>query len=69
MNATKSIKRRYTGAYSVAPTIFTESGALDLEGQKRCVDFIIDAGADGLCILANYSEQFSLTDDERALLT
>jgi len=53
----------------VAPTIFTETGALDLDGQKRCVDFIIDAGADGLCILANYSEQFSLTDGERALLT
>ncbi|WP_310630129.1 MULTISPECIES: dihydrodipicolinate synthase family protein [unclassified Paraburkholderia] len=69
MNGTRPIKRRYTGAYSVAPTIFTETGALDLEGQKRCVDFIIDAGADGLCILANYSEQFSLTDDERALLT
>ncbi|WP_226504619.1 dihydrodipicolinate synthase family protein [Pseudomonas sp. MWU16-30317] len=64
-----SIVRRYTGAYSVAPTIFNERGALDLEGQKRCVDFIIDAGADGLCILANYSEQFSLTDSEREMLT
>jgi len=61
--------RRYTGAFSVAPTIFTESGELDLEGQMRCVDFIIDAGADGLCILANYSEQFSLSDDERERLT
>ena len=64
-----SIVRRYTGAYSVAPTIFNERGALDLEGQKRCIDFIIDAGADGLCILANYSEQFSLTDNEREILT
>lgn len=69
MNRTTPIKRRYAGAFSVAPTIFTEEGELDLDGQKRCVDFIIDAGADGLCILANYSEQFSLTDDERARLT
>lgn len=30
---------------------------------------MIDAGADGLCILANFSEQFLLADDERALLT
>lgn len=60
---------RYTGAYSVAPTIFDSHGELDLEGQKRCIDFIIDAGADGLCILANYSEQFSLTDHERLVLT
>ena len=26
---------------------------------------MIDAGAHGVCILANFSEQFSLTDDER----
>ncbi len=59
---------RYTGAFSVVPTIFNTQGELDLEGQRRCIDFIIDAGADGLCILANYSEQFSLTDNERNIL-
>ena len=26
---------------------------------------MIDQGVDGICILANYSEQFALTDDER----
>ena len=26
---------------------------------------MIDAGSNGLCILANFSEQFALTDDER----
>jgi len=25
---------------------------------------MIDAGVNGICILANYSEQFTLTDDE-----
>jgi 4-hydroxy-tetrahydrodipicolinate synthase len=55
----------YRGVFPVAPTVFDERGALDLEGQKRCIDFIIDAGADGVCILANWSEQFSLTDAER----
>jgi 2-keto-3-deoxy-L-arabinonate dehydratase len=57
------------GVFPVVPTIFGADGALDLPGQKRCVDFMIDAGSDGLCILANFSEQFALSDDERALLT
>ena len=58
----------YNGVFPVAPTIFTESGALDTEGQLRCIDFLIDAGADGICILANWSEQFLLADDERNAL-
>lgn len=60
---------RHRGIYPVVPTIFHSDGALDLEGQRRCVDFMIDAGSNGLCILANFSEQFSLSDAERALLT
>jgi dihydrodipicolinate synthase/N-acetylneuraminate lyase len=61
--------RPYRGVFPVVPTTFTASGELDLASQKRCVDFMIDAGSDGLCILANYSEQFALGDDERELLT
>jgi dihydrodipicolinate synthase/N-acetylneuraminate lyase len=57
------------GVFPVVPTTFTESGELDLESQRRCVDFMIDAGSNGLCILANFSEQFTLSDDERELLT
>jgi Dihydrodipicolinate synthase/N-acetylneuraminate lyase len=45
--------------------VFDADGRLDLEGQKRAIDFMIDAGSHGLCILANFSEQFVLTDDER----
>ncbi|VFR32707.1 L-2-keto-3-deoxyarabonate dehydratase [plant metagenome] len=60
---------RYRGIFPVVPTIFTGSGELDLPGQLRAVDFMIDSGADGLCILANFSEQFSLSDAERELLT
>jgi 2-keto-3-deoxy-L-arabinonate dehydratase len=51
--------------FPVAPTVFDEAGRLDLDGQRRCIDFMIDAGAHGICILANFSEQFSLTDEER----
>ena len=60
---------RYRGIYPVVPTTFCEDGTLDLASQKRCVDFMIASGVDGLCILANYSEQFLLADDERETLT
>ncbi len=60
---------RYRGLFPVVPTPFTESGELDLASQKRCVDFMIDAGSEGLAILANFSEQFLLSDDEREVLT
>jgi len=59
----------YKGVFPVVPTTFTEDGDLDLASQLRCVDFMIDAGSDGLCILANFSEQFVLSDDEREVLT
>jgi dihydrodipicolinate synthase/N-acetylneuraminate lyase len=62
-------KARYQGVFPVVPTTFRENGELDLASQKRCVDFMIDAGSNGLCILANFSEQFVLSDDERELLT
>jgi 4-hydroxy-tetrahydrodipicolinate synthase len=55
----------YRGVFPVAPTVFDDAGELDLEGQKRAVDFMIDAGSHGICILANWSEQFVLTDEER----
>jgi 2-keto-3-deoxy-L-arabinonate dehydratase len=68
MNTTTS-RPRYQGVFPVVPTTFTETGELDLDSQKHCVDFMIDAGSHGLCILANFSEQFVLSDDERDTLT
>ena len=58
----------YRGVFPVAPTPFTETGQLDKEGQKRALDCMIDQGVDGICILANYSEQFLLADEERETL-
>jgi dihydrodipicolinate synthase/N-acetylneuraminate lyase len=60
---------RYEGVFPVVPTTFDENGGLDLASQLRCIDFMIDAGSNGLCILANFSEQFLLADEERAILT
>lgn len=66
---TLTAPRPYRGVFPVVPTTFDDAGELDLGSQRRCVDFMIDAGADGLCILANFSEQFVLSDDDRATLT
>lgn len=55
----------YSGVFPIAPTTFDARGELDLESQRRAIDFLIDAEVDGICILANYSEQFALTDAER----
>jgi 2-keto-3-deoxy-L-arabinonate dehydratase len=57
-----------SGVFPIAPTPFTEAGELDLAGQRRVLDCMIDQGVDGICILANYSEQFLLSDHERDIL-
>lgn len=59
----------YSGIWPVAPTPFHDDGTLDLEGMKRVLDCLIDQGADGICVLANFSEQFLISDEERAILT
>jgi 2-keto-3-deoxy-L-arabinonate dehydratase len=58
----------FAGVFPIAPTPFTEAGDLDLEGQRRVLDCMIDQGVDGICILANYAEQFALSDQERETL-
>src|SRR5665213_2021142 len=63
--AGSSASRPYKGVFPVVPTVFDGDGRLDLDGQKRAVDCMIDAGSHGLCILANFSEQFVLDDAER----
>jgi 2-keto-3-deoxy-L-arabinonate dehydratase len=54
-----------TGVVPVVPTVFNDDETIDLDGTARVVDYLIDAEVDGVCLLANYSEQFSLTDGER----
>ena len=67
MNPSENIST-YRGVFPIAPTPFLENGALDLDSQKRVLDCMVDQGVDGICILANYSEQFLLTDEERDTL-
>ena len=60
---------KYSGIWPVAPTPFHPNGEVDYEGMKRVLDCIIDQGVDGICILANFSEQFLITDAEREALS
>ncbi|MEM9524720.1 MAG: dihydrodipicolinate synthase family protein [Pseudomonadota bacterium] len=55
----------YSGIWPVAPTPFNADGTLDRDGMRRVLDLMIDQGVDGICILANFSEQFLLSDMER----
>lgn len=59
----------YSGIWPVAPTPFSDDGTVDFESMKRVIDCMVDQGVDGICILANFSEQFLLSDAERADLT
>ena len=59
----------YSGVWPVAPTPFNDDGTIDTDGMRRVLDCMIDQGSDGICILANFSEQFLLSDAERDTLT
>ena len=63
-----ALSKPLRGVIPIAPTPFTDSGELDLDGQRRVLDCMIDQRVDGICILANYSEQFLLSDAERDAL-
>ena len=69
MNTKLSNQFKYFGIWPVAPTPFHDDGQVDYEGMKRVIDCIVDQKVDGVCILANFSEQFLLSDDERFKLT
>ncbi len=60
---------KYSGIWPVAPVAFTANGAIDAEGNRRIMDCMVDQGVDGICILANFSEQFLISDAEREALT
>ncbi len=62
-------KFKYYGIWPVAPTPFLENGSVDYDGMERVIECILDQKVDGVCILANFSEQFLLNDEERKKLT
>lgn len=65
---TTAATQAFSGVFPIAPTPFTETGDLDPDGMRRVLECMVDQDVDGICILANYSEQFLLSDDERTAL-
>lgn len=53
------------GVFTICPTPFTETGALDLESIASLVAFQIDAGVTGLAILGFLGEAHKLSQAER----
>jgi dihydrodipicolinate synthase/N-acetylneuraminate lyase len=58
-------QRPYAGVFPILPTPFTATEDIDVSSLQRAVDFLLATGISGFCILANWSEQFALTDAER----
>ncbi len=44
---------RLSGVFPIAPTPFTDAGDVDVDGQRRVLDCMVDQRVDGICILAN----------------
>lgn len=53
------------GVYSVLPTPFTDTGALDEDSLRRVIELFVDAGVDGVTALGVTGEVARLDDTER----
>ena len=62
-------ERPYSGVFPILPTPFTADEEIDVPSLLRTVDFLLHTGIGGFCILANWSEQFALSDAEREQIT
>ncbi len=61
--------KQMRGVYSIPVTPFDEQGAVDYRSLARCVEFCVEAGADGIVMPVNASEGPTLSDEERARVT
>lgn len=46
-------------------TIFDENGAVDIEGNKKVIDFLIEGGVDGILTLGSIGEFTNMSVDEK----
>lgn len=46
-------------------TIFSENGAIDIEGNKKVIDFLIEGGVDGILVLGSTGEFTNMTIEQR----
>ncbi|SKC84503.1 4-hydroxy-tetrahydrodipicolinate synthase [Maledivibacter halophilus] len=55
---------KFKGVYSVVVTPFDEKGKFDFEAMKKNVDYLIESGIHGLCVLGATSEYLSVSTKE-----
>lgn len=60
---------RIEGIVPILPTPFHDDGAIDEQGMRRVVGYVLAAGANGVAFPAMASEFYALTDAERLRLT
>ena len=59
------MSEQFRGVYAIPPTPFTDDDRVDEASLRRCVDFCVENGADGIVAPVNASEGPFLTDGER----
>jgi dihydrodipicolinate synthase/N-acetylneuraminate lyase len=59
------MSEQFRGVYAIPPTPFTDDDRVDEASLRRCVDFCVERGADGIVAPVNASEGPFLTDGER----
>jgi len=62
--ATQHLDETAAGVFAIAPTPFTEDGALDLDSAERMVEFYIEHGVHGITILGVMGEAPKLSPEE-----
>ncbi|MFE9656970.1 dihydrodipicolinate synthase family protein [Micromonospora sp. NPDC006431] len=66
--STPESQLRVRGLVPILATPFDATGALDVPGLRRLVEFQLAAGADGVAVFGLASEGFALTTAERATI-
>ena len=58
------MNKQFQGIYSVVVTPFYEDGTFDVESAKKNLDWLIEQGVQGVCILGATGEYQSISDEE-----
>jgi len=62
------MSKKLEGIIPILATPFYDDGSIDVEGQKRVVDHLLEQGAHGLSAFGNAGEGYALRGDERRTL-
>ena len=58
------MNKQFQGIYAVVVTTFHEDGTVDVELAKKNLDWLIEQGVQGVCILGATGEYQSISDEE-----